>query len=264
MRIFHPVKDPTLLTVYIVASLVGSFLVLALMHKFLSMRAKGRFITALTFLAGFFYSLEFFLPAKNGKNFLTPWVEPVGDALAVIGAFAFPLGLISLAVVHWGNIRRRREGWYFSLFLFIAMLAMALSAFLNHYAHLSLAKKIYSCLFDGLYIPLGVAMMSTLAFYIVSAAYRAFRVTNVDAILMMGAAIIVMLGQIPFGMWLTSWLPMQGIVSSLRIENVSNWFMTIVNMSVQRAIGFGLAVGGIAMALRVWFSLERGMQMGGK
>jgi hypothetical protein len=40
--------------------------------------------------------------------------------------------------------------------------------------------------------------------------------------------------------------------------------MTIVNMSVQRAIGFGLAIGGIAMALRVWFSLERGMQMGGK
>jgi hypothetical protein len=264
MKIFHPVKEPALLASLIFASLLGSFLILALMHKFLSMRAKGRFITALTFLAGFFYSLEFFLPAKNGKNFLTPWVEPVGDAIAVISAFAFPLGLISLAVVHWGNIRRKREGWYFSLILFIAMLAMALSSFLNHYAHLPLAKKIFTCLFDGLYIPLGVAMMSTLAFYIVSAAYRAFRVTNIEAILMMGAAIIVMLGQIPFGMWLTSWLPMQGIVSSLRIENVSNWFMTVVNMSVQRAIGFGLAIGGIAMALRVWFSLERGMQMGGR
>ncbi|MBC7328884.1 hypothetical protein H5T88_00840 [bacterium] len=264
MRIFHPIKDPILLTACIIASLLGSFLVLALMHKFLSMRAKGRLITALTFLAGFFYSLEFFLPAKDGKNFLTPWVEPVGDALAVIGAFAFPLGLISLAVVHLGNIRRRREGWYFSLFLFIAMLAMALSAFLNHYARLPLAKNIFTCLFSGLYIPLGVAMMSTLAFYIVSAAYRAFRVTNVEAVLMMGAAIIVMLGQIPFGMWLTSWLPMQGIVASLRIENLSNWFMTVVNMSVQRAIGFGLAIGGIAMALRVWLSLERGMQLGGK
>ena len=264
MKIFHPVKEPTLLASLILASLLGSFLILALMHKFLSMRAKGRFITTLTFLAGFFYSLEFFLPAKNGQNFLTPWVEPVGDALAVIGAFAYPLGLISLAVVHWGNIRRKREGWYFSLILFIAMLAMALSAFLNHYAHLPLAKKIFTCLFDGLYIPLGVAMMSTLAFYIVSAAYRAFRVTNIEAILMMGAAVIVMLGQIPFGMWLTSWLPMQGIASSLRIENVSNWFMTVVNMSVQRAIGFGLAIGGIAMALRVWFSLEKGMQMGGR
>jgi hypothetical protein len=264
MKIFHPVKEPTLLAFLIIASLLGSFLIFALMHKFLSMRAKGRFITALTFLAGFFYSLEFFLPAKNGKNFLTPWVEPMGDVIAVISAFALPIGLISLAVVHWGNIRRRREGWYFSLILFIAMLAMALSAFLNHYAHLPLAKKIFTCLFDGLYIPLGVAMMSTLAFYIVSAAYRAFRVTNTEAILMMGAAVIVMLGQIPFGMWLTSWLPMQGIVSSLRIENVSNWFMTVVNMSVQRAIGFGLAIGGIAMALRVWFSLEKGMQMGGR
>ncbi|MGC9003779.1 MAG: hypothetical protein ACP5KZ_03630 [bacterium] len=250
--------------ILIISSLLGSAIILALMHKFLSMRGKGRLITALTFLAGFFYSLEFFLPAKDGKNFLTPWIEPVGDALYVIGAFAFPLGLVSLAMVHWGNIRRKREGWYFSLVLFLSMLAMAISAFLNYYAHLSLAKKIYTCLFDGLYIPLGVAMMSTLAFYIVSAAYRAFRVTNIDALLMMGAAVIVMLGQIPFGMWLTSWLPMQGMVSSLRIENVSNWFMTVVNMSVQRAIGFGLAIGGIAMALRVWFSLEKGMQMGGR
>jgi len=147
--------------------------------------------------------------------------------------------------------------------LFASMLAMALSAFIQYYAHIPIAKSIYSCLFDGLYVPLGVAMMSTLAFYIVSAAYRAFRVTNIDAILMMGAAVIVMLGQIPFGMWITSWLPMEGIASSLRIENVSNWFMTVVNMSVQRAIGFGLGVGSIAMALRVWFSLERGMRMGG-
>lgn len=263
MKIFHPVKEPLLLAFLIVGSLIGSGLILALMHKFLSLRAKGRIITTLTFLAGFFYSLEFFLPAKGGKNFLTPWVEPVGDALLVIGAFTFPLGLVSLAIVHWGNIVRKGKGWGFSIVLFVAMLAMAVSSFLQHYAHLPLAKKIYSCLFDGLYVPLGVAMMSTLAFYIVSAAYRAFRVTNIDAILMMGAAVIVMLGQIPFGMWLTSWLPMEGIASSLRIENMSNWFMTVVNMSVQRAIGFGLGVGSIAMALRVWFSLEKGMRMGG-
>ncbi len=263
MRIFQPVKEPLPLALLIVGSLIGSGLILLLMHKFLSLRTKGRVITTLTFLAGFFYSLEFFLPAKEGKNFLTPWVEPVGDALMVIGAFTFPLGLISLAVVHWGNIGRKRKGWGFSVVLFLAMLAMAVSAFLQYYAKIPLAKNIYSCLFDGLYVPLGVAMMSTLAFYIVSAAYRAFRVTNIDAILMMGAAVIVMLGQIPFGMWITSWLPMEGIASSLRIENVSNWFMTVVNMSVQRAIGFGLGVGSIAMALRVWFSLERGMRMGG-
>lgn len=261
--IFHPVKQPLYLALLIIGSLIGSGIILALMHKFLSLRVKGRVITTLTFLAGFFYSLEFFLPAKDGKNFLTPWVEPVGDALMVIGAFTLPLGLVSLAVVHWGNIARRRKGWGFSVVLFAAMFMMALSAFLQHYAHIPIAKSIFSCLFDGLYVPLGVAMMSTLAFYIVSAAYRAFRVTNIDSILMMAAAVIVMLGQIPFGMWITSWLPAEGIASSLRIENMSNWFMTVVNMSVQRAIGFGLGVGAIAMALRVWFSLERGMRMGG-
>lgn len=263
MRIFHPVKEPALLATLIIGSLIGSAIVLFLMHRFLSMRVKGRIIILLTFFAGFFYSLEFFLPTKGGKNFLTPWVEPVGDALMVIGAFTFPLGLVSLALVHFGNIARKRKGWGYSIVLFVSMLFMAVAAFLQYYAHITFAEKIYRCLFDGFYVPLGVAMMSTLAFYIVSAAYRAFRVTNLDAVLLMAAAVIVMLGQIPFGMWLTSWLPMEGIASSLRIENVSNWFMTVVNMSVQRAIGFGLGVGSIAMALRVWFSLERGMRMGG-
>ncbi len=264
MRLFHPVKEPLHLALAIIGGLVGAVTFLVLLHIFLSPRAKGRLITILTFFAGFFYFLEFLLPAKGGENFLTPWREPVGSMLMVVGAFTLPMGVVSILVAHWKNVKTRRKGWYNSVVLFGAILGMAGVAFWKEYAPSPLAQKVYSCFFDGLYIPLGMAMFSTLAFYIVSAAYRAFRVTNIDAALMMGAAVIVMLGQIPFGMWLTSWLPLQGYLSSLRIENISNWFMTVINMSVQRAIGFGLGIGGLAMALRIWFSLERGMQLGGR
>jgi hypothetical protein len=101
-------------------------------------------------------------------------------------------------------------------------------------------------------------MFSIIAFYIASAAYRAFRVRNAEASLLMGAAFIVMLGQVYAGQWLTHWLPTDGFLANLRVETMSDWLLTRVNAPAIRAVGFGLGVGLVATALRIWLSLERG------
>ncbi len=122
-------------------------------------------------------------------------------------------------------------------------------------------KAIYQVLFNGLYQPLISATFSLLAFYIASAAYRAFRIRSAEAGLMMAAAFIVMLGQVPIGMWLTHWLPQTGAhkwLGFFRIETFSLWIMQYWNAPAQRAITFGIAIGGLAMSLRLWLSLERG------
>jgi hypothetical protein len=38
--------------------------------------------------------------------------------------------------------------------------------------------------------------------------------------------------------------------------------MTVLNMAALRAVGFGIGVGGLAMSLRVWLSLEKGTYFG--
>ena len=101
-------------------------------------------------------------------------------------------------------------------------------------------------------------MFSLIAFYIVSAAYRAFRVRSAEAGLMMGTAAIIMLGLVPVGAMITNWLPRTGPWASFRLENITYWLLIWPNMAVQRAIEFGLAVGAMAMGLRIWLSLERG------
>jgi len=124
------------------------------------------------------------------------------------------------------------------------------------------ANDFYTYLFRGFYLNLQATMFSILAFYIVSAAYRAFRVRSAEAGLMMVTAIILMAGQVPLGMALTNWIPPQSDWSGLRIENFSYWVLSVINMPVQRAVEFGLGLGALAMGLRIWLSLEQGAYFG--
>ena len=110
-------------------------------------------------------------------------------------------------------------------------------------------------------------MFSIIAFYIVSAAYRAFRVRSVEATMLLVTAVIVMLGQISIGQLLTAWIPdnaMGGLGHDLHIEVIRNWILTKANAPATRAIAFGLGIGSLAVALRIWLGLERGSYFEGQ
>jgi len=109
----------------------------------------------------------------------------------------------------------------------------------------SQTKQAYEFLYDGLFISLGSAMFALLGFYIASAAYRAFRVKSVESGLMLAAALVVMLGQIPFGIWIWHGFP------ELRL-----WILEVPNAAAFRAVKFGAAVAGLVMAFRMWLSIE--------
>lgn len=207
-----------------------------------------------TFAAGLFLALEFLLPAK--LNHLTPWTGPVGNAQMVIGSFALLLGITNLFEIHGKSIAKFGKGWVNSAAFFAAFFAIMIAGFMkgNHVT----AKNVYDILFGGFLTPLQSSTFSLIAFYIVSAAYRAFRIKSAESVLLMSAAAIIMLGLVPVGAWLTSWIPADGALSFLKLENVSHWLLVSPNMAVQRALAFGIGIGALATALRIWLSLERG------
>ncbi len=112
-------------------------------------------------------------------------------------------------------------------------------------ADTSVSQKLYLFVFDGLFSALGSAMFALLGVYIASAAYRAFRIRSVESALMMSAAVIVILGQIPSGLLISESMP-----------QVRQWLLEVPNSAAFRAIRLGAAIGGLLLAIRMWLSLE--------
>lgn len=266
--LFQPVPAGQSLLLRIILAVVVSAIVFALLHRNLGPRGRRWLISVVTFVAGLFFGLEYFYPvrAPEGKNFLTDWIPVVSTMVAVIAAFTVGLGVFSLCQVHGTAVAARRPGWHNSIAFFVAMIAMLAFGLWDHYRPLPVPPPervpwhngVYDILFNGLFVPLQATTFSLLAFYIASAAYRAFRIRSAEAALMMVAAFVVMLGQVPVGEWLTSGIAAQSPWAFFRIERLGAWIMQWLNMPAQRGILFGIAVGALAMSLRVWLSLERG------
>lgn len=246
-------------------AVLGDFLVIGgalfFVLRLVPSRARKMVVVAVTFLAGLIYSVEFFVPPdpKTGENFLTVFAQQrVADITLVLSSFALGLGIFSLLRFHGRNLARRRAGWHNSLALYVAFAAMLGAGFWQMFSKSPAAKNTYDMLFGGTVAAPGATMFSIIAFYIVSAAYRAFRIRSAEATLMLAAAFVVMLGVVPIGQYLTSGLPEAGFWSNLRMENVTYWILKEPNMAAWRAISFGVEIGALAMALRTLLSLERG------
>jgi hypothetical protein len=123
-------------------------------------------------------------------------------------------------------------------------------------------------LYTFIIVPLQSTMFASLAFFIVSAAYRAFRVRNFAATLLLIAACLVMLGNVPLGgaIWRGVGQLVHLVIPGADAAKIGgleafaaikDWLMSIATASAVRGIGIGLALGGIAMSLRIILGIER-------
>jgi len=179
---------------------------------------------------------------------------------AVVGTLALGMGLISLGMVNIRKIRKRDNEWYTAI-LFFGAIVIGVFAGLGKYELTGTNSRAFSDIIVMQVInAMGSSIFSLLAFYLASAAYRAFRIRTAEAALMMATALIVMLGQTPFGMYLTGWL--SGMFEFLQLPNVAGWILRIPSSAFVRALQFGAMLGAIATALRYWLNLERVAGMG--
>lgn len=236
-------------------------------------RFRRPLLVTIVFLSGLYYAVEFFWPTHktvlpNGAiSYQNPLTHYTPDVLApmsdIVAAFMLGLGLLSLMHIHSANVIKRRPGYYNSVALIVSAITMVVIGLCakGPASPKPAMVQTYSYLFDGLYQNLDAAMFSLIAFFILSAAYRAFRIRSVEATILMASALIVLLG-LSFGVVITQSIPTEGFAANFRIETWSNWILGVISLPALRAIDFGIGLGGLAMGLRIWLGIERGALFG--
>ena len=205
----------------------------------------------LSFVAGTLMVTDYFVPHRD---FATVVGEVKQWGLIVV-AFTYVLGVANILRIHGTKVSRRDADWPYSIVLVTSLVVMAsLGIFHDHKG----PESPFIWLYNTMYDPLSATMFSLLAFFITSAAYRAFRARSTEAVLLLSAAILVMLGQVPVGSAI--WGPESFLGG---FAGVKDWIMDVPNLAGKRAILMGAALGAISTGLRVILGLERA-HLGGK
>jgi hypothetical protein len=207
---------------------------------------------ALTFVAGVLMIGDFFVPHRA----FSALVQELQQWGLIVVAFTYVLGVANIFQLHAAKVSRRHPDSPYSIVLLASLVGMAgLGIFHDHKS----PGSPFIWLYDTVYDPLSATMFSLLAFFITSAAYRAFRARSTEAVLLLLAAIVVMLGQVPVGAWIWggpgSWLG--------GFPGVKDWIMDVPNLAGKRAVLMGAALGAISTGLRIILGLERA-HLGGK
>ena len=105
--------------------------------------------------------------------------------------------------------------------------------------HLSTRGSLFNWMFRFMFTPLSATMFALLAFFVASASYRAFRIRNFEATLLLVSGIIIMLGRVPIGSKISSWFMMYITVLAIGI-GVNSWFKN-------RRITMGTVAGGLLL-----------------
>ncbi|HEY2251481.1 MAG TPA: hypothetical protein VGH74_10495 [Planctomycetaceae bacterium] len=202
----------------------------------------------------------FFVP------FAESWRDEAGIWFEVLAAMAFVLGGANLFAQHIQKISARRAGWGYSaitLVTFVGTLVVGvlkIGAFSEKEAYPWSAHYIAEggalwWLFEYVYNPLQATVFALLAFYVASAAFRAFRAKTIEATVLLTTAFIVLLGRTYAGTWLTSAVPDD--YPALTFPGLTAIIMGVFNTAGQRAIMIGIALGVAATSLKILLGVDR-------
>ena len=254
----------------------------------------------LVIFIGFLTLLGHFINYPPLNNFIdndaTQWFD-------IISGFAAFLGVINLLQLHLNKVANKRKHYQYSIITLFGFIIMIIFGFIYNGSnvpmgpHLKEEGSAFYWMFQNIYLPLGATMFALLAFFVASASYRAFKIRNFEATLLLVSGIFLMLGRVPVGQlipWclsleiyiclifaitaglfsnkktlfytlLISMILFPFIISQLnlsqlavfKIPDLQEWIMDVPATAGSRAIMIGIALGTIAQSYRIITGRER-------
>jgi len=205
---------------------------------------RKQFPVMLAFVMGMAMFIREFVPSKFSEQLyygFTDW------AIVIVG-FSAVFAILSLLHHHMNKVRRRVDGYGYSVITILAFIQMIILGLIFSVRPGTPAGWEYQWMF----VPMQATMFATLAFFIASAAFRAFRARTWEALALLLAGLIVMIGRVPIGEFI-----------SPHLSTFSDWIMNNPSMAGFRGIILGVALAQIAISVRIIFGIERTYMGGG-
>ena len=244
-----------------------------------------------------------FIDQPDVKEFIgddaTQWFD-------VLASFAIILGALNLIKLQIQKVLYQKPGWQYSVIAVLGFIFAIVAGFFvkgvddsvaQWGAHVTSDGTLFKWMFDYVFSPMSATMFSLLAFFVASASYRAFRIRNFEATLLLISGVLLMLGRVPVGA-LIPWWTVAFIYTSiffsiiahiikdkqiffisylisnfiilfilyffdlyttpfLSIPSIQEWIMAVPATAGARAIMIGIALGIIAQSFRIITGRER-------
>lgn len=190
----------------------------------------------LTAIFGIIMILNFFLNIPA----LASFAAEAQRMFVPIVASAGVVGGVNLLLYHFTSVSRRRGDWQLSALLigtFFFFLVITITPGLESF---------YALMYPAIVGRLKEATWALISLFMVSMAYRSFKIRNLETLLFTIGCVVILFGNAPVG---EAILP--GAVKALR------WFMDVPTMAGMRAITIGVGLGIIAYGVRVMLGYDR-------
>lgn len=202
-------------------------------------------------ITGVLMFFQYFVPTDASKELFVR----SQDWVIVIGILALPLGIWSLIKANIMKLIKVKGERFYAAVLLFGFLYMFLTGIWNR-SSLEQSPNLllqwgfikiptFMATFTTVLIPIQATIFSLLAFFVASAAYRAFRARSVLATILLLTAFLVMFRWIPIPLF------------SAADHSIVAWILSVPNMAAKRAITIGIGLGSTATAIKIILGIER-------
>lgn len=163
------------------------------------------------------------------------------DYWQIIFAFSLIVGAISYVRVNLRGVERGIDRPYRIVSLAGVFLMPVLAAVWG-----IKGGSPFMWVFENVQVPMQATVFSLLAFFVASASYRGFRARSLQAAILLGAALLMLVSRSAIGDLLWSQIP-----------GAAEWVRNTPAMSARRAILIGIGLGSLTTSVRVLVGIER-------
>ncbi|MFX0205220.1 MAG: hypothetical protein ACFFDT_04490 [Candidatus Hodarchaeota archaeon] len=191
---------------------------------------------ALVFILGWIMILDpfFKIDALNSAS------QELQIWASILVAFTLILAVFQ-SLRHYSNLilKRTSKHWYLGIW-FILLLLVTI--------YLGITKDpFYSTWYSSFSATVKLAIYATTGLYTASAFFRAMRIRNIDAALLILTAVLTLIGNITVGAAIWPGFPL-----------IRTWLQDVTNSSYLRASNIVLGIGSLSFGLRILLGKEKG------